>query len=200
MRQSLQHGYTLLEMMVALTLFGVISIVLVSSLGMAVRGMESGDRHAERVRHMMALQTFLREKIQTAKFVRDKDDSKKLSFQGEADAITFVSEVPRSIVQGALAQYRIHLAYTANERELEIALEEYPKDERSRRFTFNQAVRVADIASFEITYFGAIDAREEKSWHAQWTNQNKLPTLVKIQLGLNTEMHWPALVIALDAA
>lgn len=200
MHHSVQHGYTLLEMMVALTLFGVISIVLVVGLRMAVGSMDAGESHAQSVRHIMAVQRFLRDKIQVAKPVRDKDDSGKFSFQGGADSITFVSEVPRSIVQGALAQYRLKLTGTADESQLEIALEEYPKDERLRSPTFDETVHISNIQSVAFAYFGAIDAQEEKVWHTQWMNQNKLPALVKIQLTLNSGIHWPALVIAPGAA
>ena len=49
-----------------------------------------------------------------------------------------------------------------------------------------------------MSYFGILDEFDDSpSWHDEWLEQNRLPSLVRVEMEFDNGMRWPAMVVAL---
>src|ERR1043165_5827811 len=99
-----QHGFTLIELVVAMVLLGAMLLLLYSGLNCAVRGWDAGELHGRRTADRRIGEKFLRRELGELFPMRWKDPmTVKFAFEGERDHIRFVSSRPAGITQGGLA-------------------------------------------------------------------------------------------------
>ncbi|OUR82507.1 hypothetical protein A9Q82_06770 [Cycloclasticus sp. 46_120_T64] len=191
-------GFTLIELLVGLTLFGVISMALYSGLSMAIKSTASGNKQSQEVRQVMALQTLLNTKIYAAKSGKQSNTKGEVSFYGEPHAITFISDMPQSITQGGDGVYSISIQTGKPQPLLTIDLKrEVDLAEEALGEAVNETVRLANINGFSVSYFGLLNAENERAWHPSWLRQKRLPLLVKINITTESGSVWPPIIIAL---
>ena len=191
-------GFTLIELLVGLTLFGVISIALYSGLSIAIKSTASGNKQSQEVRQVMALQTLLNTKIYAAKSGEQSNTKGEVSFYGEPHAMTFTSDMPQSITHGGDGVYSISIQVGNPQPLLKIDLktEVDPTDEELGE-AVNETVFLANINGFAVSYFGLLNAENERAWHPSWLRQKHLPLLVKIHITTESGSVWPPIIIAL---
>jgi len=188
-----QNGFTLLELLVSLTLFSIISIGLYSGLSLAIKSISGGERHTKEVRHVIAIQRFLRNRLSNAQKTLSKEHAGKMHFSGQQHNLEFISDMPQSIDQGGYAAYKIAFL----EKGININLTPYPEStEKSEETSFAEPVQIPDIQQIIFHYFGAKAGERKKKWHTQWLKQSSLPTLIKIEIQTNSNTLWPAIIIA----
>ncbi len=95
-------GFTLIELLVALTLLGLVSVVLFGGLRFGTRAWEAGNARAERLAEVQAVQAVLRRRIAQAVLPEDAGAESAFSdspaaFAGEEDSLRFVALVPYEI-------------------------------------------------------------------------------------------------------
>jgi len=195
------QGFTLLELLVSLTLFSVISVGLYSGLNIAIKSLATGEQHAQELKRVMAIQSFLRTRLASVKKEKSQKNQGKLQFTGQENEIEFISSMPLSIDQGGDALYKISMLKKGRESILNVLLEPYPKEKsESVQSSFDKPVEVADIKQLTIHYFGKKLGEQAKNWHTQWVKQKRLPSLIKIKLVSQSGVAWPPIVIAPKAA
>jgi len=188
-----QNGFTLLELLVSLTLFSIISIGLYSGLSLAIKSISGGERHTKEVRHVIAIQRFLRNRLSSVQKKISKEHAGKIQFNGQQHSLEFISDMPQSIDQGGYAAYKIAFL----EKGININLTPYPENtEKSEETSFAEPVQIPDIQQINFHYFGAKAGERKKNWHTQWLKQSSLPTLIKIEIQTNSNTLWPAIIIA----
>jgi len=188
-----QNGFTLLELLVSLTLFSIISIGLYSGLSLAIKSISGGERHTKEVRHVIAIQRFLRNRLSNVQKKISKEHAGKMHFSGQQHSLEFISDMPQSIDQGGYVAYKI----AALDKGINISLIPYPEHtEEDKETSFAEPVQIQDIQQIIFHYFGAKAGERKKNWHTQWLKQSSLPTLIKIELQTNSNTLWPAIIIA----
>jgi len=188
-----QNGFTLLELLVSLTLFSIISIGLYSGLSLAIKSVSGGEQHTKEIRHVIAIQRFLRNRLSKVQKKISKEHAGKMYFSGQQHNLEFISDMPQSIDQGGYATYKI----TALEKGINISLTPYPENtEEDKETSFAEPVQIQDIQQISFHYFGAKAGERKKSWYPQWLKQTSLPTLIKIELQTNSSTQWPAIIVA----
>ena len=99
-RRRSEAGFTLIELLVALTLLGLISVVLFGGLRFGTRAWEAGNLRAEQLAQVQAVQALLRRRIAQAlppgpEAAGDAgDEARRRVFSGESDALQFLAAVP----------------------------------------------------------------------------------------------------------
>src|SRR5262245_42667501 len=88
-------GFSLLEMLVALTLFGLVTVMLFGGLQLGTRVVEAGGRRAEQASRRSVASEFVRTQLAQAQPVEREgnqqiDGKKLIEFDGTADAIAFI--------------------------------------------------------------------------------------------------------------
>jgi len=205
-----QQGFTLLELLVAITLLGLIATMAFSGFRLGVRAWEAADEHGHEV---YLIQQMLRERISAAylptEFNADAafEDGAAL-FDGGPDHISFIAPLPDLFGAGGLYRVTIELVADAGDSALVMSWRLWrppgeagaartaePSEDAAARRTLLDGIEAARFAFFgPREEFGA-----ESAWQEAWRRRIDLPTLVRIELE-HRQHDWPALVIAPRAA
>lgn len=192
-----QTGFTLLELVVAITLMGLVLVVLYSGLRLGLNGWDSGERRAEASNRLRSVQEFLRRQLAQSMTVYQTEANEKRNkivvFAGEAAAIEFVAPMLIHLGQGGLYRVRVE----TDDGQMRIRWRPYlPGDPTAGEE--REAVLLDGVSDVEWAYFGPErdDDQEPPRWRSEWANQERRPLLVRLNLILRGES-WPDLVVAL---
>ncbi len=198
-------GFTLVELMIALVLTGMIMVLLFGSLRVSSRGWDAAEQRQQQVSEQYQLQQFLRRLIGQARGerVRDIDGVLQVTFRGDRDQLVFAAPRFSASSVGGLLWYRLYLSDATDDRPQALMLQ-------TRKFVSGKSIdwfslfdpdrvtrlddgeeeiqppeehllRVTGEArlSFEYMFFGDDGSDEESD---QWLEEVRLPTLVELRL------------------
>lgn len=190
-----QTGFTLLELVVAITLTGLVLVLLYSGLRLGLNGWDSGEARAEATNRLRLAEEFLRRQLAQSMTVRRTNDRQEpvVVFTGEASSIEFVAPMLAQLGQGGLYRVRIE----GGDGRLWIRWRPYlPADPDAGQD--RETVLLEGVSGVEWAYFGAErDDDLRPQWRSQWTSPTRRPLLVRLNLILQGQP-WPDLVVALS--
>ena len=98
-----QRGFTLLELLIAMTLMGLVLGLLYGGLRLGARSWDAGEQRAERINEMQAVHDFIRRQIrQSLEVFRNTRQGRVLAFQGESRRLLIVAPMFEYLGQGGL--------------------------------------------------------------------------------------------------
>ena len=191
-------GFTLVEVMVALALAGLVSLIMMHGLGLSARGLDRLSQHAERLDERRGLEMLMRRALGPAVVVSVgviPGGDGEPGFVGRPTSVTFLSIVE----DGGPGLYRVKLALDANRPEPAVTL--------TRRLAVSSAAQRSDesvlvhhVHRFDIGYFGAASPGAEPGWRRDWTEIAYLPQLVQIVIEADDGREQPPIVLRLRNA
>jgi general secretion pathway protein J len=175
------RGLTLLEILVAFTILGVIVVLLVTGLRVGVRAWEAGERRAVSQQELRAIVELITDAVSTAVVYRGRLGGgleRVVLFQGEADEVRFVTTAPPLVLDAPAAPYHAVTLWQAGDGELRLVERLVPTDEpfgETPYVVLSRAVR-----SLRLEY-----RDEEGLWQSQWDRDRRgIPTAVRVELTL----------------
>ena len=194
-------GFTLIELVVALALLALMSAVMFGSLSMAGRTWDGGETKVEEVSAMRQAQEFLREQLSAEYPLRMRKVAElPLLFAGERDELRYAAALPPRVVDGGVYYFRLAVAKSGDKSQL-ILERLIPDAGALQEPEFRDAERsvLADgIAELRVSYFGRDpDAADTDSptWRDRWSDRQRLPLLVRIEVKPEKGAAWPVLVV-----
>lgn len=188
-------GFTLLEMLVAVALLGMLSVVLFEGLHFGHRVWEASETTTASVDRIRAFRNDLAAALARAYpelDISQADKASQVKFDGEKDGMTFLTPAPDD--SGALTEMSIRIDDSSGSprlierRHLELA--------RVPGWATTDP-RIPPISAAHFSYFGAVKASDKPEWHDSWSGQTSLPELVRISLAFSNRRYaWPDLVVA----
>jgi general secretion pathway protein J len=201
-----QGGFTLLELLVAITLLGVLMAALFGALRLGARVWETGEARLDASARLQVVQDFLRQQLgQTVPLTEITDDpgaSPAMLFAGTSDGLRFVSLLPAHLGGGAslmeLALRPPALGGEAGDLLLRIRPLQLTGDGPAPAEP-EERVLIEAIESLEVAYFGAERDGAAPTWWQEWQDQRTLPALVRMRIGFpqGDRRRWPELVVGL---
>jgi general secretion pathway protein J len=190
-----QRGFTLLELVIAITLMGLVLVVLYSGLRLGLNSWDRGEQQADASnRQRLALEFLRRQLAQSMTVYRTNDKQERtVVFTGQPNLIEFVAPMRIEAGQSGLYRLRLELANS----QLQIRFRPYsPHDP----ITGNERELVVldGVSALEWAYFGPerdYDP-EPPRWRPDWVSSERRPQLVRLNLTVQGEP-WPDLVVAL---
>lgn len=171
-----EAGFTLMELLVALALIGLVSLLATSLIRFAVDGERRLAVRAAEIGDRIAFERRLRREMNAALPLLDYESGRpESSFSGDDQSLRFVAATadgPRS-------------------RRLSIDGEGTVEFREGR---FADAIARFAPGAQKISYFGLKDGETAAAWHASWTGEPALPRLVRLELGAG-----PALIVTVPA-
>lgn len=198
-----QGGFTLLELLIAITLLGLILVLLFGGLRLGVRSWDAAQLNVDTMNTVRSVEGFLRGEMTRVYPYRWKNvPGQRLAFLGERYKLSFVAPLPSRIGGGGL--YIMTMALEQNGNEKRIVWKQLPVSAQMQDFSALADVKEMDLVSAEmgaveeawLTYFGPQSDGAEPVWTDRWENDKRLPLLIRVQVRLKHGTEWPEFVVA----
>ncbi len=185
-------GFTLLEMLVVLSLLGVLLTLLASALTNATRALASADRFSARLDEVRATHTFLRHAIGQALPLPAVIEPKNAGqiFLGEAQRLSVVAPLPNSLGGGIFKQ-------TVELENHRLRVTFFNADIASPSSHGEPQTLLSNIRKFSFGYRGLSPDRKNTGWLTQWPWPNHLPQAVRITMDLDGSVPWTTQEVSL---
>ncbi|HLY44323.1 MAG TPA: prepilin-type N-terminal cleavage/methylation domain-containing protein [Stellaceae bacterium] len=186
-------GFTLVEVMVALALTGLVSLVMLQGVALAAHGLDRLSQRSERLDERRGLETLMGRALATAVAVPASDGAP--AFVGRPTSVAFLSVAD----DGGPGLYRITLALGRVGSQPAVTLTRR-RAEGSVMPRREESVLVNDVRAFGIAYFGAVSPGADPAWHRHWEGVSYLPQLVRIIVERIGGREEPPIVLRLSDA
>lgn len=191
------QGMTLIELIIAITILGVMFTVLYSGFHLATASQASGLRKIEQTSTMRLLFNFLRRTIEQSQSIPDlsrrsfsPDGS---SFDGDRESLRLVSPVPR--LGSGFQMVSIYSKRGSHGKQLVMSYRPLTGLDITGQAIEEEVVLLDKLVSISFAY---LDRQNDKAtWIDEWHNQEVLPALVRVQI-IDREIEpgqWPTLLI-----
>ncbi|MHA1528076.1 MAG: prepilin-type N-terminal cleavage/methylation domain-containing protein [Alphaproteobacteria bacterium] len=197
-----QAGFTLVELLVAMTLLAFLSIALFGGLRFGARSWEVVvDSSAERD-HIVSTQSFLRDRLGQLTRPgpagpRRRDNDGRLD--GGPDRLEFVAPWLSALSLGGLYRFTLWHEDTGDGR---LMLRWRPAEADPEALDelgdlAGERVLLDGVARFALSYYGTADGEAPPEWLDQWENTSDPPRLVRVDLAFaDARLVWPVFVVA----
>ncbi len=187
MRARTQSGFTLIELVVAVTLLAIMMTLLYSGLAFALRSWDAGDANGRRVADRRIGENFLRRELTELFPMRWKDAlTLRLALEGKADSLRFTSSRPAGIASGGLSLVGLEVEADTARRVHHLVMRRAMPDDDAKDFgPLERAERILlleNIDSVRFGYFGAENDFTEPHWEDTWKYPGRVPLLVRLRI------------------
>lgn len=202
-----ERGFTLLELLIAVTLLGLLMAALFGGLRLGARAWETGEQRLNDSARLQTVQQFVRQRLAQAYPLRVAQPGSrrpKLLFHGRADAVRFATVLPEHLGAGL---YFLELTAKAADpapapesvQNLVLGWRRFePADEviDSKPETYER-ILIEGIEALDLAYFGAPQRSEPAEWWQEWQDIAALPGLIRVRVRFpaGDARSWPDLFV-----
>lgn len=201
-------GFTLVELLLAITLMSIL-------LGLTYTGLRAAARASERGEKMLAIGGEIRASHQ---FVRrqlnqmlplsfaltDDSDASRIVFEGDAKHIQYVAPMPGYLGSGGPQVQLLELAGGTDGRVLQFSHALLQGYEEGQLFARDPVILLEGVESAGFEFLGLDEEGEVTGWVSSWDQPELLPVAVRLNIELSDQIQirWPDLVagVRVDAS
>lgn len=197
-------GFTLMELLVALTLMGLLMLVLFPTLRLGSRSWEAAERLADSQEEIRAAQQFLLDRLLAIREVPRRQNRRVMVFSGDTQSVEFVAPLSTSQALPGLQLLRLELIQDAGIGYLVLRrrlwhpdlvngdgtdfppLRRLPdSDAEVQRLEEGLHILVSEVTQLTINYFGQSalpTANQQQGWRDEWREQPGIPEAIHIRI------------------
>ena len=206
---STVRGFTLLELLIGMTLLGFILASLFGGFRLAASSWDAVEARIERTNDEQLARALVRRLLAQAQPVRWKNAlNRPIAFVGEQGVLRALAPLTAQAGAGGLRVIELGWeredATATGEGRLRLVLRHAPvrydvENFASRLDEAKSYLVLDNLDAVEFSYFGPEKKGEPSRWQDAWNNQEQLPQLVRLRLKSRDE-GWSDLVVALRLA
>ena len=188
-------GFTLLELLVAMTLLGFLTVLMFDGLRFGRRAWETTENAAQLSNTIRTFQYTLRDELSRAYPLLQAVDAThaNLAFDGAGDHISFVASNVEGVPSGEMARVTIEADKTVTGSTIKISATpelSASGDVRTR------SIELPGVTSLAFTYYGKDKPNEAPTWRGGWNGPTELPELIRVSAhSPHNDAVWPDLII-----
>lgn len=196
-RRAQQSGFTLIEVVVALTLFAAALVLVFGVVRSTGRATERAEATAQRSERMRAVQGLLRSQLSSAMPVPmriEPESGEAVFLVGEGDGVEFVGNMPGYLSRGGPYWQRFDLVRGDDGLQLRFQFRQMTPDGPLEAERPPQ-VLLDGIRSARFEYRSLDDEMKPGPWRDEWNYRAMLPPLVRLDVRFKDETRvWPQFV------
>ncbi len=192
-------GFTLIEVIIAMTILSLILVLLFSTLYTANRNWQSTERKITQNDELRSVEHFIQRQLsQTIPLMWVSKTERRLVFEGKSDELRFTSSLPAHRGGGGIQIITLKVIQTDNINHLDLYYRNANAD--SSPFEENkddeQITLLENISNIELSYFGSDKINDEPVWRDVWDNKQQLPYLISLKVHAVDKSHdWPEIKV-----
>lgn len=187
-----EQGFTLLEILVVLSLLAVLLVLVGGALLGANRAVAKAQRYTASLDEMRAAQQFLRAAISEALPLDVTEDDSQTDgfFLGTPKRLQFVATLP-GVLGGGIQRFTLQ----QREQQLQVAFSQLESHTNLARS--EPQVLLKNVADLQFSYRGVSPLGQATGWINEWPWPRRLPAAVRVAASLDGPLPWVSQVIAL---
>ena len=202
-RSLQQCGFTLLELLISITLLGLILVLLFGGLRLGVRSWDAVQQQVDNLNTVRSVEGFLRREIALAHPYRWKGQKgQHVAFLGTRNKLSFVTQLPARIGDGGL--YAVSLELEQSGKGKRLLWRQTPLSSQMEDFSaLAQApemvlagAELSTVTDIWLSYFGRETETATPQWVDVWASDARIPMLIRIQVKFTDGSEWPDFVVA----
>jgi general secretion pathway protein J len=186
------RGFTLLEVLVVISLLGVLLTLIGAAVAGANRAMAKAERYSTRLDEVRSTQNFLRHALGQALPLSagNPGEAQSWIFQGERQSLGFYAPLPATL-GGGLYLHQLSL----EGGRLQVRLQRLQGT--ALQPSSDPQVLLHDVESVQLSYRGVSPKGQVSPWMDHWPWPGRLPRAVRIDVQLGGAIAWPTQSISL---
>ena len=224
-RRSRDVGFTLVELLIALVLIALITVLLFSGLRLGSRAWEGVETVSERVSDLRLARNFVETMLRQSRDAAVVVDGIEMRvFAGEPQRLELVAPLSEHVGIPGLYVLRLTLEAAGEHSRLVLtrwllhpevleggddhppweplidaggeAADAGPLDRDVAAGAYGRTVLLPAVDRFELAYYGVAEGEQEGEWFEEWLEQPRLPQRIRVDLTTPVQS-WPATVVTL---
>jgi len=193
-------GFTLVELLLAITLMSILLGLTYTGLRAATRSAERGEKTLAAGGEIRAAHQFVRRQLnQMLPLPFDVEDSAeelRVVFRGDASHIQYVAPMPGYLGAGGPQVQLLEIAGDADGGVLQFSNSLLQGFEQERLYDRAPVVLLQNVDSAGFEFLGRDEDGELTGWVSNWDQLDILPVAVRLNLEFSAEstLRWPDLV------
>lgn len=196
-----QRAFTLLEVLLGMSLMSVMMVLLFASLRICVQNWDAGEAKFVKVSQMAVIENFFFNHMQNLLPVMDDfSEPAQLSFQGNETQVQFASTMPSSAGRLGIQLFTITFDPASDQGgQILVDMRPFFPVADGQVWQMDQVSILKQVKSFSLAYFGLDPQKPDQPgiWLPTWLEQTDTPLLIKIAIEMENGESWPELIIPL---
>ena len=194
-------GFTLVEVLVALAIVALISVLATQSLSFSIRSWRDGDTRANAVQRSIAAYDLVHDQLLVALpyYGSPNDPDRASSFRGDANGFRVATRGPLALGLSGITWFNVASERAAGGTAMAVSWSE--DEEGTAPLSTNsgqtKTVILDRLEKLEFSYFGQITSAARPGWTTSWPRRDRPPDLVRIIADFRDEARgdWPDLIV-----
>lgn len=210
-RRQDEDGFTLVEVLLATALLGIMMLLLTGSLRIGADSWEAGEERLAKASRLFIVESFLRKHIASLLPVSgvNKNGEMEPAFRGSPTTLNYVAPLPDQLEGGGLYRFKLYVAGENDNLALRVLIVPYVSDpnqsSKAEPQPLDDLAIVEQVQSVKFAYYGPDPASNSRAapvggapagkWTENWSDY-QLPSLIRIDIEREGEDPWPTVIIA----
>lgn len=189
-----EAGFTLMEVLVAMTLLALLMVALSGSIAFVGRSWDKGWQTSESSAALSRVEGTVRNLIERSFPVSTRREKKdEFLFDGTADSLRLVAYSAPGGAGGGLYVQEIVANGAGGQRQL--VYRRYPfRSNGTAPDQVNEAPLLSGNLKIAFSYYGSPQPSMQPSWLKSWSTHRTLPNLIRLDIEANGDI-WPPIVV-----
>lgn len=196
------QGFTLIEVVIAMTLLSIMVALLFASMRISSETWQKGEAKIADVNNVAVVYQFFQHHLTTAKPLWDDftEENKTLAFQGHKQSLQFVSSFPASAKKSGSQLFSLKLLTEGEESYIQASIKPFFRAAKGQEWEPEEVTLLTHVKDLSFSYLNVDESQPDGFWQDEWFNMETMPKLVKVKIELENGGFWPEMVFEIKTA